>query len=69
VSRFSNIVSKIDALSPLKVLNRGYAIVSKGNIIKTINDTMVGDNIKIRLSDGILGALITEKEKEYGKKD
>ena len=46
--------AKLDALSPLKVLGRGYAIAvrkSDGTIIKSAADTVPGDRLKIRLKD------------------
>ncbi len=44
---------KLDALSPLKVLARGYAVVSGNDItIKSVNDVSKGDIVDITLSDG-----------------
>lgn len=46
-------ISKIDALSPLKTLSRGYSIVQKDNkIVKTVKELKHGDSIKLRLTDG-----------------
>ena len=46
-------ISKLDALSPLKTLSRGYSIVQKDNkIVKTVKELKQGDNIKLRLTDG-----------------
>ena len=46
-------ISKLDALSPLKTLSRGYSIVQKDNkIVKTVKELKHGDSIKIRLTDG-----------------
>ena len=59
------IVGKINALSPLATLSRGYSIVSyKNSIIRRISDAEVGENISIRISDGEFSAQIKEK-KEY----
>ncbi len=50
---FAEKVSKLDALSPLKTLIRGYAIVEKNNkLIKTSKDLKKGDLIEIKFSDG-----------------
>ena len=47
-------ISKLDALSPLKTLSRGYAIASiNGKVIKSINDVKKDDEIDIKLIDGI----------------
>ena len=54
-TNFVKEASKLDSLSPLKTLTRGYSIVSdaeSGNIVKSVNDLKNGDTVKIRLSDG-----------------
>ncbi len=44
---------KADALSPLKVLSRGYSIAEKdGNAVASVNELSDGDNIFIRFADG-----------------
>ena len=46
-------VTKLDALSPLKTLTRGYSIIEKnGKLIKSSKDLNAGDEIQIRLSNG-----------------
>ena len=46
-------ISKLDALSPLKTLSRGYSIVQKDNkMVKTVKELKQGDSIKLRLTDG-----------------
>ncbi len=46
-------IAKIDALSPLKTLVRGYSIVElEGKVIKSVNDLNKDDEIDIRLVDG-----------------
>ena len=55
-------ISKLDALSPLKTLSRGYSITSLNNkIIKSAHDLKAGDNIKLKFIDGEKSAIITEK--------
>jgi len=57
------VISKIDALSPLKTLARGYSITSKNDqIVKTISNLNIDDNINIRFSDGLVKAQILAKE-------
>ena len=53
------LISKLDALSPLKTLSRGYSIVQKDNgIVKSSKDLKKGDEINIRFSDGNTNAKI-----------
>ncbi len=54
-SKLSLISGKLEALSPLAVLKRGYAIAYKDNIaLKSINDIKVNDKISLKLQDGEL---------------
>lgn len=56
---FVNAVTKLDALSPLKTLSRGYSITTKGDkIVKSTKDLNSGDNISIRFVDGDRSAII-----------
>ena len=53
------LISKLDALSPLKTLTRGYSIVQKDNgIVKSSKDLKKGDEINIRFCDGNTNAKI-----------
>ena len=46
-------ISKLDALSPLKTLTRGYSIIqNNGKVIKSVNQLQKDDEIDIRLLDG-----------------
>lgn len=60
--RFANLASKLDALSPLKVLKRGYmiGIDGRGNAVRKTADISAGDELELRLSDGRARCLITE---------
>ena len=53
-TKFVKQVSKLDTLSPLKTLARGYSIVtdSSNKIIKSVKDLKENQNINIRLADG-----------------
>ncbi|MBO5334179.1 MAG: exodeoxyribonuclease VII large subunit [Clostridia bacterium] len=58
---FYSLCSKLDSLSPLKVLSRGYSIIKKDkSIISNSNELSVGDNISIRFTDNEVSAKITE---------
>lgn len=61
--RYSNLISKLDALSPLKVLSRGYSIAEKdGKTVKTTTQLAIGDKFKLKLSDGTLTCQTIDKE-------
>ncbi|MCL2821327.1 MAG: exodeoxyribonuclease VII large subunit [Oscillospiraceae bacterium] len=49
--RFTRLAASLDAMSPLKVLGRGYSIAERddGTIIKKAADVKTGDRLKIRL--------------------
>ena len=50
---FIEVATKIDSLSPMKTMARGYSIVEKdGKIVKKVNDVQKDDELSIRLSDG-----------------
>lgn len=53
------LIAKLDALSPLKTLMRGYSIVSlNGKSIKSAKDLNKDDEVELRLSDGSAKAKI-----------
>ena len=54
-----NSISKLDSLSPLKTLGRGYSIIQKDNkVIKSKKELCDGDEVNIRLIDGSIIANI-----------
>lgn len=57
-------VSKLDAMSPLKVLSRGYAMTQNqsGEVIRSVKQVELGERIAINLSDGKLSATVMNKE-------
>ena len=64
---FLGLAAKLDALSPLKVLSRGYAVASceDGNIIRSAKQANPNDRITVRFHDGSINATVTEiKENE-----
>lgn len=58
--RFVAQVSKLDAMSPLKVLTRGYAMVAKedGTIVRSVSDVKPKEPIAVRVSDGTIVATV-----------
>ena len=56
-----NLISKLDALSPLKVLGRGYSLVTKeGKIIKESKEVVKGEIVSIKVSKGEFEAEVTK---------
>ena len=59
--RFMTASAKLDALSPLKVLSRGYSAALKNDkIIVSKNDVVSGDKIELILSDGRIGCTVDD---------
>ncbi len=56
--QFVACAAKLDALSPLKVLSRGYAMTQKpdGEVVRSVNQLSEGDTLKITMSDGTVTA-------------
>ncbi len=53
--KFSALTGKLDVLSPLGVISRGYALASvDGKIIKSVKDIKENDVLDVKLSDGEL---------------
>ena len=60
-NKATNIITKLDALSPLKTLARGYSITEyNGKILKSVKQIKTNDEIKIRLNDGNITAKALE---------
>jgi len=66
--RYIAAVSKLDAMSPLKVLTRGYSMAQteRGEVLRSVRQVELGERIQVSLSDGRLSATVMEK-KEEGK--
>lgn len=60
--KFISLTAKLDAMSPLKVLTRGYSMTSTpdGQLIRSVAGIKTGDPICVNLSDGKLNANVTE---------
>lgn len=68
-SRFALAARSLDNLSPLKVLDRGYAVVSReGHIVKNGSEAQVGDHLTVALNDADLHVVVESKEQRlrYG---
>ncbi len=57
----SETAARLDALSPLKTLSRGFgAVTLKGNSVQSVNELQIGDDIKIRFADGEADCTVKE---------
>lgn len=68
-SRLGSLIAGLDALSPLKVLKRGYSLASDidtKHCITSINQVEVGQNFSLQLADGQLACEVLAKS-EVGK--
>ena len=61
---FARIVHTLDALSPLAVLERGYAIcqTTDGRVIRSIEDVDVDSTVVVRIHEGTLEAKVVAKK-------
>lgn len=58
-SKAINTIEKLDALSPLKTLTRGYSITEmNGKVVKSVKELKENDEINIRFKDGVTKAKI-----------
>lgn len=59
-NRFSALTAKLDAMSPLRVLSRGYAMVSAddGTVIRSQKQVHTGDAVRLTFTDGTVSAKI-----------
>ena len=61
--RFARLCAELDAMSPLKVLGRGYSIVQKdGRTVTSHGQVEPGDQLNVQLSEGRLLCRVLEKE-------
>jgi len=65
--RFVALAAKLDAMSPLKVLTRGYAMTQTqdGSLLRSTKQVRAGDTVHISVSDGSITASVFDvKENE-----
>ena len=66
-TKYIELISKLDALSPLKTLSRGYSLVEKNNkIIKSVTQLNEGDEIEIKFADGKVNAIVPKGMGYFG---
>ena len=59
---FIGLTAKLDAMSPMKVLTRGYAMTQTetGDVIRSVRQVAPGTSVQISLSDGSVKATVTD---------
>ena len=61
--RLGRLAAALDAMSPLKVLARGYAVARKadGSVVSSVGAVKAGDRLRLRVSDGEILCVAEEK--------
>lgn len=68
--RTSRLAASLEALSPFRVLGRGYSIAQKedGTVLSSIQQVKAGEALSLRLADGLVTCTATGKEKHRWRK-
>ena len=63
-SQLSGLQRRLEALNPLAILQRGYAVVSKpdGSLVRSATQVQPGDELNVRVSDGEFPAQVSESK-------
>ncbi len=63
--KFARLSSVLEAVSPLKVISKGYSAVFKdgGKLVKSVDDLNEGDDVSFKLTDGSINARVVSKKK------
>ena len=64
---YIGLTAKLDAMSPLKVLTRGYAMAQteSGEVLRSVTQVHPGDAITVTVSDGAFHAVAVDKENDH----
>ena len=68
--QMGRLAASLDALSPFKVLSRGYSITQKDDdtVVSELNQVEKGDILRVRVSDGTITCTAEGKEKTKWRK-
>ena len=60
--RFAMLTAKLDAMSPLKVLGRGYSVIKnqEGRLVRSVKQLSPGQSLQLRFEDGQAGVIVQE---------
>lgn len=63
--QYVHLAATMDAISPLKVLSRGYSMVRSGKkVVKSASDIAPGDRLEVRFADGCADCLVESVDKK-----
>lgn len=62
--RFIAMTAKLDAMSPLKVLSRGFAMAQteEGRLVQSVKQVEIGQRLSVSVSDGLISVDVTDKK-------
>jgi exodeoxyribonuclease VII large subunit len=64
-NRFDTLKNALNALSPLLLMDKGYAMIKKEQkVLTTINDVKINDDIEIELQDGYIYTNVKGKKEK-----
>lgn len=60
----SSSIRSLDALSPLKVMSRGYSLLyqEEGGLVRSVEEVEIGETVQVRLADGRVHCTVKSKE-------
>ena len=62
-SRLADLSGRLDAMSPLKVLGRGYAIAkNEMGVVASVEKATAGDPLDVMVADGVIRCEVKGKE-------
>ena len=61
--KLNELISELDALSPLSVFNRGFSISidERQKIIKSVQQVKIGERLQLKLHDGMVFSIVEQK--------
>ncbi|MCD7803486.1 MAG: exodeoxyribonuclease VII large subunit [Clostridiales bacterium] len=65
-NRLAALAAGLDAMSPMKVLARGYSLAQngEGHILSSVSQVALGEEITLRVADGRLNCTVMNKKKD-----
>ena len=60
----NNLIEKLEIINPLNLLKKGYSLVYKDKLVKSVKKIKKNDELNIRLSDGSINVIVKEINNE-----